>query len=82
MAAPGVSADADIVTYVSNVLRDGVAEEEDAIYLLDAVIGVAPDLKSLFTPSDNFEIFLARASKMCALEQRLRVQKVCEKTKK
>ena len=73
-AAHGVSADADIVEYVSNILRNGLAEEEDARELLDAAIGVAPDLERLFTPSHNFDIFLVRASEM---EKRMHTQQVC-----
>ena len=63
-ATPGISADPTIVEYVSNIMRDGLEENEQATDLLDAIVGVAPELEAFFSPPGSFHHFIAHASQV------------------
>ena len=58
------SADPEIVEYVSNIMRDGLEENEQATDLLDAIVGVAPELEAFFSPPGSFHHFIAHASQV------------------
>jgi hypothetical protein len=63
-ATPGISPDPTIVEYVSNIMRDGLEENEQATDLLDAIVGVAPELEAFFSPPGSFHHFIAHASQV------------------